>query len=751
MQLKSLSKKIIVYILFSAFILMESRNIHTAYAANLRFYNNSANAYENYTGKQVIYQLNGREVPLSYPGILINGTALADYEELFVNELGLQAKLSGDVLTLTDGTTELIMVFGGTNVRLNGKYATMSVAPVKLTFENTEKYYIPTRYVAEAFGFDYVWNSSTRTVKITRIIPLTIDNTEISYNGTLYSFYYQNERFYTDMPIIYYKGSVLAPVMQFSQLLGCSYEENGKTLQITKNQLTLSVPTDSKTTYINNKKIITDSLPVKVTDNMLEKSEWYISLEFIADMLGFDFSYSESEKCYFLTENDLTGKKQLHSGIFDTTGDNNNTEFNLSAQEIYFDWYSDVVSETPAEHTQLTRVLGYATEAGDVVELYGISKDNIIAFRDNNGLMVLELNNVYTDIQTEFFSHFGASCIDYLLLSAITNTNVKLFFMLSSEDFWHMTEAENCIRILIEEEQNNFGFLSGSSSGSHYPDDKLIIPLKESMPEEFVSMEDNYINREFTIKILGNYVNFYEQSSILNPYYGVKSYDVTYDSKNFQTILTFKTNSIRAANYTVENDYIEVTVGKPNEIYDKIVVLDAGHGGIDPGATKSGYNEKDINFKIINTYTKELFENSEVKVYYTRETDTKIDLYERAAFADEVGADLFISLHLNSNNKSSINGTEVYYYKGNTAVSKDGITSQQLAKALVNNLSSALGTKNRGVLTAEFVVVKYNTVPAVLIELGYMTNASDLAKITSATYQKKTAETIYQTVLSVLK
>lgn len=744
MQLKSLMKKIIVYILFTAFLIMEWQCIHTAYAANLRFYNNTAGAYENYSGKQVIYQLNGREVPLSYPGILINGTALADYEELFVNELGLQAKLSGDVLTLTDGTTELILVFGGNNVRLNGNYATMNVAPVKLSFDGTEKYYVPTRYIAEAFGYDYVWNSSTSTVKITRTIPLVIDDTEVLYNSTLYSFYYQNERFYTDMPIIYYKGNVLTPAFQFSQLLGCSYEENGTILQITKNQLTLSVPTDSKITYVNNKKVIADSLPVKVTDPLLEKSEWYVSLEFIADMLGFSFVYSAPEKSYYLTETEQTG-------ISDMKDFNSNFEFDFSVKDIYFDWYSEDISEPATDNAVLTRVLGYATEVGDVVELYGISKANTNDFRDNNGLMVLELNDVYTNIDTEFFSHFGMSNLDYLLLSTITTTNVKLLFMLPAEDTWQITATADCIRVFFPNGNGTTGFITDSVTNSRYPDDKIIIPLKDTMPEEFVSLEDNYNNREFTFKILGNYKSYYEQNSIFNPYYGVKSYDVTYDTENYQTILTFKTNSIYGVKYTIESDYIAVSVGKPNEIYDKIVVLDAGHGGIDPGATKSGYNEKDINFKIINTYTKEYFENSDVKVYFTRETDTKIDLYERAAFADEVGADLFISLHLNSNNKSSINGTEVYYYKGNNAVSKAGINSYQLAKVLVDNLSSALGTKNRGVLSAEFVVVKYNTVPAVLIELGYMTNTSDLAKITNEKYQKKAAETIYKTVLSVLE
>lgn len=750
MQFKSLIKKIILSVFLLVLFILEIPGLHTAHAASLRFYNYTSGTYENYTDKQVIYQLNGREVPLSYPGILVNGTALADYEELFVQELGLQANLSGDILTLTDGLTELVLTFGKTNVQLNGEVAKLNVAPVKLSFTDEEKYYVPTRYVAEAFGYDYVWNSSTSTVKITRTIPLTIDSMPVSYNGNLYTFCFQNERYYTDMPLIYYNGNVLAPVIQFSELLGCRYNENEAGIQITKNQLTLSIPANSKVTYINEKKIIAELLPIIVTDEALGKMEWYVSLEFITDLLGFKFNYSEQEKCYYITEDELTGSTQLYPELSETTEYNNIDAFDFTKQEIYFDWYAEEVSETEAETAELTRVLAYATELGDVIELYGISRNNINDFYDN-GLAVFEFHDVYTNIKSEFFSHFTASRIDYMLLSALTNTNIKLFCMLPEEDTWSIIEKENCLQIIFTNSDANIDFVVNSEIKSQYPDDKLIIPLEESIPMEFISDEDNYINREFKIKLLGDYEDFYENNPIINPYYVIKEYTVEYDVENFQTIITFKTNSICGYKYLKENDYLEVSIGKPNEIYDKIIVLDAGHGGIDPGASKKGFNEKDINFKIINTYTKDAFAKTDVKVYFTRESDIKVDLYERAAFASEVGAELFISLHLNSNNKSSINGTEVYYYKENTSVSKNGINSYQLAKSLVNNLSSSLGTKNRGVIHADFVVVKYNTVPAVLIELGYMTNSSDLTKITSAEYQKKTAKTIVQTVLELLE
>jgi len=112
---------------------------------------------------------------------------------------------------------------------------------------------------------------------------------------------------------------------------------------------------------------------------------------------------------------------------------------------------------------------------------------------------------------------------------------------------------------------------------------------------------------------------------------------------------------------------MSISVGKPSEIYNKIVVLDAGHGGKDPGAVRDSVYEKDINFSILYTHTKELFENSDIKVYYTRETDTFISLNDRTKFALEVGADLFISLHMNASVYESAKGTEVFYSKANNS------------------------------------------------------------------------------------
>ena len=142
--------------------------------------------------------------------------------------------------------------------------------------------------------------------------------------------------------------------------------------------------------------------------------------------------------------------------------------------------------------------------------------------------------------------------------------------------------------------------------------------------------------------------------------------------------------------------------GDPRTIYKNIVVLDAGHGGYDSGATHNGTKEKDLNFKIIYTLMKGYFSSNapETKVYWSRSSDVFVTLSKRAAFASKVGADIFVSLHMNSASSSSANGTEVYYTATNNASSFSGVNSKIIATLFKNNLVTRLGTTNRGVKTA---------------------------------------------------
>jgi N-acetylmuramoyl-L-alanine amidase len=171
----------------------------------------------------------------------------------------------------------------------------------------------------------------------------------------------------------------------------------------------------------------------------------------------------------------------------------------------------------------------------------------------------------------------------------------------------------------------------------------------------------------------------------------------------------------------------------------KRIALDPGHGGSDTGAIGNGIYEKELNLSVALKVKKRL-EAKGIQVVMTRSTDTFIELDERPNIAVRNLADTFLSIHANSSTTSSASGTETYYYAA--ALSTREECSKQLATFVQNRLYQALGTSNRGVKTAGFRVIKSNPLPAALVELGFISNASDAKKLATDTYRNKAADAI---------
>ncbi|MBW5446568.1 AMIN domain-containing protein [Cohnella sp. CFH 77786] len=163
------------------------------------------------------------------------------------------------------------------------------------------------------------------------------------------------------------------------------------------------------------------------------------------------------------------------------------------------------------------------------------------------------------------------------------------------------------------------------------------------------------------------------------------------------------------------------------------VVLDAGHGGSDPGAQSiTGKWEKDFNLSVVLKVQAILAKESKINLVLTRQGDTYPTLDDRVNLANSLKADLFLSVHANSYTPST-NGTETYYNRAE---------SLSFAKILHNNVIAAGGLKDNGVRTANYKVIKATTMPAVLLETGYLSNASDEKKLFNEEFQNRVAEAI---------
>ena len=178
---------------------------------------------------------------------------------------------------------------------------------------------------------------------------------------------------------------------------------------------------------------------------------------------------------------------------------------------------------------------------------------------------------------------------------------------------------------------------------------------------------------------------------------------------------------------------IQVFARSIEEEKQKLIVIDAGHGDEDPGSSISNVDEKDLNLQIA-LKLKSALEEEGYEVMMTRSDDTYLTLTERAEFANEVEADLFISIHQNSYiDDSTVSGIEVYYNES-TKTESDEVLAQFIQTELVETT----GARDRGIRAYdELVVTRKTEMPACLVELGYMTNKSELSLLQSDAYQYK--------------
>ena len=278
---------------------------------------------------------------------------------------------------------------------------------------------------------------------------------------------------------------------------------------------------------------------------------------------------------------------------------------------------------------------------------------------------------------------------------------------------------------------------------------KLDLPMISKKSE--IDIRDDVLGCRTDLVIKGDHSEYFKDVEISNSGEAILQIQIWYDPNEDETIIRFLSDLVMGAAVKKNDDEsFTVTFDFVKNLYKKVVVIDAGHGDHDPGAQHGGYDEKDLNLKILN-YAREYFKETDVKAFFTRTDDTFLTLYERADFAELVGADMFISVHHNSAWNEAAHGTSIYYGSKDTYTSLNGLTSETLAWRMLDALLKNLGTEqfSTGVINQNFVVVRDSKAPAVLLEIGFMSNSTELKKLVKNKFAKKAAKTIVDTVLDI--
>jgi len=268
---------------------------------------------------------------------------------------------------------------------------------------------------------------------------------------------------------------------------------------------------------------------------------------------------------------------------------------------------------------------------------------------------------------------------------------------------------------------------------------------------------------------------------------------------DFLVLLTQHTNTSYSMNYNsmsinlssvIQNSPIDRTTDlikeKKKWQFDTIII-DPGHGGKDPGSVGyKGTKEKDIVLDVSKRLARKIQKNLRVKTILTRDEDVFIRLQDRTKFANTNEGDLFISIHVNSNESKKPYGFETYLLKPgrnqeainvalreNSVIELEGnkfeqLTDEQLIQATIaqsgfvqysekfaalvqEEIDKRVQSRNRGVKQAGFYVLMGASMPNVLIELGYISNPNEEKKLNSSSYRDMLATSIYYAILEYQK
>ena len=331
---------------------------------------------------------------------------------------------------------------------------------------------------------------------------------------------------------------------------------------------------------------------------------------------------------------------------------------------------------------------------------------------------------------------------------------VFLFFIVFSLAFAEISGIEE-----IKAKDNNIEITMGNKNFDYS------INYEEGSRVLFVEISNSAVGKSFSLP------------QVKNEYVEKLEYIVFENNTDF--FITLNKDVTYKSNRSADKQTISFEFYKKSNLPKKpFIVLDAGHGGKDPGAVANGYREKEIALKVV-LMLKERLED-DFNVILTRDDDFFIPLDERPRLANDNNADLFVSFHINAfPGNPEANGVEVFYYSRNESTyakkiagiensvdEKYGIKTQLtdiivndlfyqinqekstgLATILVDQITSETGFNKRpngGVYGANFAVLRGSRMPSVLVEFGFLTNKKEAQKMADEYYQNKVVEGIYK-------
>lgn len=616
-----------------------------------------------------------------------------------------------------------------------------------------------------------------------------------------------------DMPAVIIDGRTMLPMRQIAQELGCevNWNEAAKQIYVMRGSDIIVFTVDSKTGYKNGKEFTMDvpativndrtMLPVRALADALHLNIKWDDPNRIVSIQSGDTVVKDEPKA---PESGQTTAGTL-TGIQTPSEKDADQTFTIQAdgpmgryektfvddQKIVLDFYG-AKSSLPSEITKtnsdivtgirtathenngdsFTRVVFDLSGKKDYEVTQSADKKNItISFGKTTVDKISAVHSQNKDIITiGGTGSYGASVAmtadPQKIIVTIPNCQSNLSDKINTDELQYVLDGkvdtskgntvelvlavEDLVQYSYREETQNLILEIYPTTLKNMRYDKnanvLYLDKKDKIDTGSVKFEDHYLDGYFDVTLPGDYESDYGYGT-----YDVKGTvveNIEVSTKGGNTTFRFKQNRISAYEVTAEGDSYAIRVKNPKEVYDKVLLLDAGHGGKDPGTSGNGMQEKNLNLTIAQKIAQKL-QGSGIKVYMTRDRDVYPENSTRAKTANDI-ADLMVSIHMNSGPETA-NGTETLYQ---VHANDNGarLTSKQLAEILQGKVVSATGNTNRGAkLWTDVLILNRTTVPAVIVEVIFITNTGDALKISNPAYQDQVAQAIADGIQEAVK
>jgi len=701
----------------------------------------------DYSAKPVNLVINGDKVTdLEMPPIIFDDYTLVPARavlELMGANVSWNSETSNVIVTM--GKKIVVFHINDTVAIVNGTPVNMGIPPKVIN----EKTMVPLRFVADYLDFLVYWDEQTRTIYIDNIVgeqtpdvtdeaapeanPANPADDDTELTNAAHS---QTINLDEDDEVSITRNVSQTPVIpavdkSVTEIKEMNYPE----ARITA----LEEPHSSSNFFA-----ITASEPIsKVEKHLLNDNRMYLDIyAAVADVPQSLYSYTDNPSVAMVrvAQNQTEPENVVRVVFYLKDG----TEYFVGISE-------DRTTLTVGFSRNAIHDVGLVTESGrDIITITGQTTPNINIYPADGEDLIIDIP--YADIEKiekqtagEFVKSISAIQYNANTARITLDLNKKAGYALSVAEDSAVITLYSPTQKNIEYDFENMRIVLGKTPGVNIDISSFI-------------HKDNYSVFRYIITLPGDYSEYFGQGEhIINDAY---LNAVAVRTENGQTSIIIDETRILAYKVYEDSANIYIQPVLPKEKYDRIVVIDAGHGGHDAGAKGNGVIESELNLDIILRLNELLERDSRIKVYATRLTDVYPSLTERVRFANELG-DLFVSVHNNYAGggygaaatgivNRNATGTETYFYP-HANDDTIGIASERVAEIMQNRLISVLGSVDRGVKTNDYQVIVSTKIPAVLCEIGFISSPTEAAMLASSEYKTMAALALYAGIMDVFE